>query len=111
MLLFISSLLISSTSWAQENLDQEEVVKSFEELGFVPPFRVTIFQDRADSGDCDPVAARFGKCIELVDFYQPTPIWFWADDYDFLSDDEKLTSKVQNEKTRILYQYPNYVFS
>ena len=108
MFLFISSLLLTSVSWAQEDLDQEEVAKSFEELGFVPPFRVTVFRDRADSGDCDPVAARFGKCIELVDFYQPVPVWFWADEYDLLSDDEKLASNVETEKKRMLYEYPNY---
>ena len=108
MFLFISSLLISSTSWAQENLDQEEVVKSFEELGFVPPFRVTIFRDRADSGDCDPVAARFGKCIELVDFYEPVPIWFWGDEYALLTEAEKEEKGTQIEKKMVLYQYPNF---
>ncbi len=77
----------------------EEKVATFEELGWVPPFRVTGFQDRLSSGDCDSIDARYGRCIELVDFYEPTPIWYYADRYQELS---------KFDQSKLLYLYPSF---
>ncbi len=74
---FLLLTLLSLDVQAQEEpIDSQEApTLSFEELGWVPPFQVGAFLDRAGSGDCDRIDARYGRCIELVDFYQPEPVW------------------------------------
>jgi|GEM_PF-5351311 len=71
---FLLLTLLSIDVQAQED-PVEAPVLSFEELGWIPPFQVAAFQDRKGSGDCDRIDARYGRCIEKVDFYQPEPIW------------------------------------
>ncbi len=71
---FILLTLLSRNVFAQED-SEEAPILTFEELGWVPPFQVAAFQDRAGSGDCDRIDARYGRCVELVDFYQPEPVW------------------------------------
>ena len=68
--------LLSLDAAAQEESTDKPVL-TFEELGFVPPFQVAAFIDDADTGDCDRIDARYGRCIERVEFYQPVPVW-WA---------------------------------
>ena len=33
------------------------------------------FSDRAGTGDCDPIDARYGRCIEIVDLRPIQPTW------------------------------------
>jgi hypothetical protein len=94
---FLIILQLTNDVIAQE--EGEERGTTFEELGFVPPFRVTAFRDRVDSGDCDPIDARYGRCIEIVDFYEPTPVWIYADQYQDLTNSDRET---------LLYKYPNF---
>lgn len=58
----------------------EQPTLTFEELGWIPPFQVGAFIDRADSGDCDRIDARYGRCIELVDFYRSDAVWRAVED-------------------------------
>lgn len=66
--------ILCSDAVAQED-PIEQPTLTFEELGWVPPFQVGAFLDREGSGDCDRIDARYGRCIELVDFYRPDAIW------------------------------------
>ena len=68
--------LLSLDVQAQEE-SEEAPVLTFEELGWVPPFQVAAFVDDTATGDCDRIDARYGRCIERVNFYQPEPVW-WA---------------------------------
>ena len=72
MIIFLVQTLLQA-SWAQE--DSKEKVLTFEELGYVPTFQVAAFLDRPNTGDCDRIDARYGRCIEIVDFYNPVPVW------------------------------------
>ena len=74
--MFLVITLFSLDVQAQEE-SEEPAVLTFWELGWVPPFQVAAFVDDADTGDCDRIDARYGRCIERVDFYQPEPVW-WA---------------------------------
>ena len=73
-MLFTVITLLSMNAEAQEE-SIEAPTLTFEELGWVPPFQVATFIDDVDSGDCDRIDARYGRCIERVDFYQPEPVW------------------------------------
>ena len=75
-MMFTILTLLSINAEAQEELVEAPTL-TFEELGWVPPFQVATFIDGATSGDCDRIDARYGRCIERVDFYQPEPVW-WA---------------------------------
>ena len=72
--MFLVLTLLSLSVQAQEGSDEPPVL-TFEELGWVPPFQVAAFIDDSSTGDCDRIDARYGRCIEKVDFYQPDPIW------------------------------------
>ena len=50
-----------------------------EEEGVAPGLRVVGFRDRAGTGDCDPIEARFGRCVEEVDFVDLLPAWSKAE--------------------------------
>ena len=73
-MMFTVLTLLAMNAEAQEE-STEAPTLTFEELGWVPPFRVATFIDDASSGDCDRIDARYGRCIERVDFYQPEPVW------------------------------------
>jgi|GEM_PF-3382602 len=61
-------LLLASPAVAQDT-DSTEVPAVLR----APGYRVVGFVDRP--GDCDPVAARFGACVEYVDFVDTTNLW------------------------------------
>ncbi len=46
-----------------------------EEEGIAPSLRVIGFRDRPGTGDCDAIEARFGRCVEEVDFVNLLPAW------------------------------------
>ena len=51
------------------------------------------------TGDCDPIDARYGRCIEIVDLRPIQPTWVQADRFKELS--------IQG-KAQLLQFYPNY---
>ena len=73
---------------------EDEAAPTPEELGWVPHYRVVGFQDREGTGDCDRAAARYGECIELVDFVpyeliaRKLPVWFDRDSWKELLDEQ-----------------------
>ena len=73
--MFSIFLQIFSTEVQAQEDSVEPPALTFEEQGWVPPFQVAAFIDREASGDCDRIDARYGRCIELVDFYRPDSIW------------------------------------
>ncbi|MFT5684851.1 MAG: hypothetical protein ACI8RZ_005796 [Myxococcota bacterium] len=60
---------------------EDEAAPTPDELGWVPDFRVIGFQDRPGTGDCNRAYARYGECIELVEFMpyeliaRKMPVW------------------------------------
>ncbi|MEL6349128.1 MAG: thrombospondin type 3 repeat-containing protein, partial [Myxococcota bacterium] len=82
--LTLLSLALSVPALAQDDPPspgEDEALPTPEELGWIPNFRVVGFQDRPGSDDCDRAYARYGDCIEIVDFvpYEPIvnqlPVW------------------------------------
>ena len=103
LLLFPLPLLAQDGGEPQltEEVPTEEVKKTFEELGLAPKFRVTAFTDREDDLNCDPIHARYGYCIEQVDFVDFEPPWLLATDFENAQLPDSLRAK-------LLYFYPGY---
>jgi hypothetical protein len=84
-LILISALgLASSSAFAEEQPETKEI-KSFEELGYTPPFRIVAFTDDPNYDDCNGVDAIRGACLERVHFSEALPPWSLADRFDRLS--------------------------
>jgi len=91
---------VSSLAVAEEQPKTKEI-KTFEELGYTPPFRVVAFTDDPTYGDCNGVDAIKGECLERVFFEEAIPQWSLAERFDSLS---------RAEKNILRYAYPGLQF-
>ena len=85
----IITLLLLGMGIPQANAEEpkkNDVMKSFEELGYSPPFRVAAFKDDPNYKDCNGVDARRGLCLERVLFVDSVPSWSLADRFEALKD-------------------------
>ncbi|MFT4976801.1 MAG: hypothetical protein ACI8S6_002706 [Myxococcota bacterium] len=86
---------------------EDEAPPTPEERGWVPHFRVVGFQDRPGTGNCARDAARYGECIELVDFVpyeliaRPLPVWNDKENWrELLSEQVDRSSKRRMRRDR-----------
>ena len=77
-----AAVVVSPPAASQDAMPgDDEAAPTPEEMGWVPAFRVVGFQDRIGTGDCNRASARFGECIEIVDFIpfelinRKLPVW------------------------------------
>ena len=68
LLLLLAPALVVAQEKASEDEDAEPVLPS-------PEYRSVAFIDPLDSADCDPIAARFGACVEKVEFAPTSDLW------------------------------------
>ena len=85
-LALVGLLSIDGQAFGQEPVDaaQKDRGKTAEEKGLVFDYHVLGFEEQPESGDCDPIHARYGRCIELVDFVDWHPSWWLASRYESL---------------------------
>ncbi len=78
------AVLLAPVALAQDEAPmpgEDEALPTPEEVGWVPAFRVVGFEDRPGTGDCNRASARYGECIEIVDFIpyelisREMPVW------------------------------------
>ncbi|MEC8378679.1 MAG: hypothetical protein VXZ96_00075 [Myxococcota bacterium] len=100
-LALVGLLSFEGTAQGQEPVDaaQKERGMTAEEKGFVFDYHVLGFEEQPESGDCDPIHARYGRCIELVDFVDWHPSWWLASRYDTLK---------PSQQAQLNYWSPDY---
>lgn len=105
--------LLATPALAQDPAPgEDEAPPTPEERGWVPHFRVVAFQDRPGTGNCARDAARYGECIEIVDFMpyelvaRPLPVWNNKDNWR-----ELLSEQVDAPSRRRLRRERRAVFT